>query len=233
MKFLLPPKSDGSRIELPQDARQITIIGANGSGKTRFTEYLQNKMEHSVFRISALEALSDLGKGKPEEGSIDWLYEKAIASPTFLHGEAPTMFERLMTLLLNEEMEKLVAYKVAMVRGEETIFPESRLDAVIRRWQEVFPDNHVLREGGGLLFSRDGDAQAYSQKRLSHGEKAVLFYFGAVLFAPVNGTVFVDNPGMFLHSSLLRRLWDTIEGMRPDCRFFYPTPFVYFAATAS
>ena len=233
MKFLLPPKSDGSRIELSEDARQITIIGANGSGKTRFTEYLQDKLEDSVFRISALEALSDIGRVRVEEGSIDWLYNQALASPTFLHGEALTMFERLMTLLLNEEMEKLVAYKVAVARGEDAVIPESRLDAVIRRWQEIFPDNHVLREGGGLLFSRDGDAKAYSQKRLSHGEKAVLFYFGSVLYAPVNGTVFVDNPGMFLHSSLLRRLWDTIEGMRPDCRFFYTTHDVDFAASRS
>ena len=66
MKFLLPPKSDGSRIELSEDARQITIIGANGSGKTRFTEYLQDKLEDSVFRISALEALSDIGRVRVE-----------------------------------------------------------------------------------------------------------------------------------------------------------------------
>ena len=233
MKFLLPPKSDGTGIELPEDVRQVTVIGANGSGKTRFTEYLQDKLGNSVFRISALEALSEIGRNQTQGGSIDWIYNKALSSPTFLHRDALTMFERLMTLLLNEEMEKLVAYKVAVARGEDAVFPESRLDAVIKRWQEVFPDNHVLREGGGLLFSRDGDAQAYSQKRLSHGEKAVLFYFGSVLFAPVNGTVFVDNPGMFLHSSLLRRLWDTIEGMRPDCRFVYTTHDVDFAASRS
>lgn len=233
MKLILPPKSDGSRIELPEDARQLTIIGANGSGKTRFTEHLQSALGGAYFRMSALEALSDMGRSSVEEGSIDRIYAQALANPTFLHGDAPTMFERLMTLLLNEEMEKLVAYKVALARGEDALFPESRLDAVIRRWQEVFPDNHVLREGGGLLFSRSGDSEAYSPKRLSHGEKAVLFYFGAVLYAPVNGIVFVDNPGMFLHSSLLRRLWDTIEGMRPDCRFVYTTHDVDFAASRS
>lgn len=231
MKLFLPPKGDGTRIELSEDARQITIIGANGSGKTRFTEYLQSDLEGKVLRLSALEAICDVGKGAVDEGSIDHIYAAALASPTFLHSDAPTMFERLMTLLLNEEMEKLVAYKVALARGEESEMPVSRLDAVIRRWQEVFPDNHVLREGGGLLFSRSGDSEAYSPRRLSHGEKAVLYYFGAVQYAPVNGVVFVENPGMFLHSSLLRRLWDTIEGMRPDCRFVYTTHDVDFAAS--
>ena len=138
-----------------------------------------------------------------------------------------------MVMLLNEEMANLVAYKVAIARGDNATMEESKLDAVISRWQQVFPENHVLREGGGLLFSRSGDDKAYSQKKLSHGEKAVLFYFGAVLYAPYNGTIFVENPGIFLHNSILRRLWDTIEGMRPDCRFVYTTHDVDFAASRS
>jgi len=52
-----------------------------------------------------------------------------------------------------------------------------------------------------------------------------------MLYAPVNGVVFVDNPGMFLHDSILGRFWDTIEAMRPDCRFVYTTHDVDFAAS--
>lgn len=231
--MLLPPKSDGTRIELPRDVRQVTIIGANGSGKTRFTDYLEDALGTKVFRLSALDAICDTSSSSIREGSIDRLYAVAQASSAFLHTEAHTMFEKLMLMLLNEEMSKLVAFKVALARGENPPFEETRLDAVIRRWQEVFPENHVLREGGSLLFSREGDDKAYSQKKLSHGEKAVLFYFGAVLYAPDNGTIFVENPGIFLHNSLLRRLWDTIEEMRPDCRFVYTTHDVDFAASRS
>ncbi len=231
MTMLLPPKTDGSRLTLPSDARQITIIGANGSGKTRFTDYIQQSLGQSAFRISALEAICDTAAENPAEASIDRLYANAVATSSFLHSHAATTFERLMILLLNEEMVKLVEYKVKTARGENVAIEESKLDAVIKRWQEVFPENHVLREGGALLFSRKGDATAYSQMKLSHGEKAVLFYFGAVLYAPLNGTIFVENPGMFLHASLLRRLWDTIEEMRPDCRFVYTTHDVDFAAS--
>lgn len=228
--MLLPPKSDGSRIELPADARQVTIIGANGSGKTRFTDFLEESLKPDVFRLSALDAIYEKSDAS---STIDRLYDEALSSAAFLHREARTTFERLMVLLLNEEMANLVAYKVALARGEDAVIEESKLDAVIRRWQEVFPENHVLREGGGLLFSREGDDKAYSQMKLSHGEKAVLFYFGAVLYAPCNGTIFVENPGIFLHNSILRRLWDTIEGMRPDCRFVYTTHDVDFAASRS
>ncbi len=228
--MLLPPKSDGTRIKLPADARQITIIGANGSGKTRFTNFLEESLQPDVFRLSALDAIYE---SSDSHSPIDRLYDDALASSAFLHTDTRTTFERLMVMLLNEEMANLVAYKVAVARGDNATMEESKLDAVISRWQQVFPENHVLREGGGLLFSRSGDDKAYSQKKLSHGEKAVLFYFGAVLYAPYNGTIFVENPGIFLHNSILRRLWDTIEGMRPDCRFVYTTHDVDFAASRS
>ena len=108
MTMLLPPKTDGSRLTLPSDARQITIIGANGSGKTRFTDYIQQSLGQSAFRISALEAICDTAAENPAEASIDRLYANAVATSSFLHSHAATTFERLMILLLNEEMVKLV-----------------------------------------------------------------------------------------------------------------------------
>lgn len=230
----LPPKNDGTCISLPADTRQITIIGANGSGKTRFTEYLRRHEGAGAFFISALDALCHsqaVSHDSADSTSIDALYARAAERGSLMRNDASTAFERLMWLLLNEEMVKLVEYKVAHARGENPPMAETKLDAVIRHWQEIFPDNHVLREGGMLLFGRSGDKDCYAPGRLSHGEKAVLYYFGAVLYAPDGATVFVENPGIFLHNSLLRRLWDTIEYMRPDCRFVYTTHDIDFASS--
>ncbi len=229
--MLLPPRSVGQPIELSADVKQITIIGANGGGKTRFTDYLEASLGDNAFHISALEALCGITSGVATHNSIATLYERAVKSSAFLHTDVSNMFEQLTMLLLNEEMSNLVAYKMELAQGKRVHMAESKLDEVIRRWQEVFPDNHVMRAGGGLLFSRTGDADTYSQFKLSHGEKTVLFYFGAVLYAPSGATIFVDNPGIFLHNSLLHRLWNTIEGMRPDCRFVYTTHDVDFAAS--
>jgi hypothetical protein len=233
--MILPPKNNGEGLTLPDRVGSITIVGANGSGKTRFTEWLQRSLGEKSFRLSALEAICYTGpaQAEPAVGTVDAIYAKAMASGTFLHADANSMFERLMLLLLNEEMVKLVQYKVARVENAAAEMEESKLDVVIKRWQEVFPDNHVLREGGSLTFMRDGEADRYSSKRLSQGEKVVLYYFGAVLYAPDHATVFVENPGLFLHPSLLRRLWDTIEAMRPDCRFVYTTHDVDFTASRS
>ena len=230
--MLLPPKANGQPISLPDDVGQLTVIGANGSGKTRFTEYLALQLDSKAYRLSALEALSEGAQFHPvEENSIDALYQDHMATGNFLHAEERTTFERLMVMLLNEEISNLVEYKMALATNRDKKLEESKLDVVIKHWQSLFPDNHVMREGGTLLFSRKGDSEVYRQGRLSHGEKATLYYIGAVLYAPENAVVFVDNPGMFLHNSILGRFWNTIESLRPDCRFVYTTHDVDFAAS--
>lgn len=173
--MILPPKSNGEGIHLPADVSRITIIGANGSGKTRFTDWLEHSLGESSFHLSALDAICNTSPTQVAGESVDSVYNRALTSGRFLRTEASSMFERLMLLLLNEEMEKLVEYKVSHARGENVALEESKLDVVVRQWQDIFTDNHVLREGGALLFARDGDSSAYGAKRLSHGEKAVLF----------------------------------------------------------
>ena len=232
MEILLPPLRDGKRLKMPSHARQLTIIGANGSGKTRFTDYLIGSMPQRSFRISALSALYGRVRGEAMPGSVDALYDEASSSPAFLHNEATTTFERLFALLLNEEISNLMEYKMRATK-ESVMMPDStKLDRVIAEWQRIFQGNHVLREGGRLLFARDdSNGKAYSQMKLSDGEKTVLYYLGAVLYAPDDAVVFVDNPGIFLHPSIIHSLWDVIEELRPDCTFVYTTHDLDFAST--
>ena len=57
MKLLLPPDLKGHRNEIQTPGRQMLIIGANGAGKTRFTDFLIEEYSEKAFRLSALEAL--------------------------------------------------------------------------------------------------------------------------------------------------------------------------------
>ena len=113
----LPPKTGGEEVRLPANVGSITIIGANGSGKTRFTDWLQKSLGESSYPISALDAICNnvAGARNAADGSLDALYNKAVASGPFLHSDVTSTFERLMLMLLNEEMVKLVQYKVAHV----------------------------------------------------------------------------------------------------------------------
>lgn len=252
MEIILPPNLEGKSLPLPAGVRNLTIIGANGAGKSRFSQFLANSLGSQAFSLSALKAIFANGSPKDAGGTVDELFLKASASPGFLSNEASTMFERLMVMMLNEEISALVKYKVEQTaiasdahapkhpgsvtsreREVPTPFPKTKLDTVIACWQEIFPENQVLRQGGHLMFSREGTTDAYAQVRLSAGEKTVLFYFGSLLYAPENGVIFIDSPEMFLHPSIQHRFWDTMESLRPDCRFVYTTHDLDFTTSRS
>ena len=235
MNILLPPRSDGSAPGELRDIRQLTIIGANGSGKTRFCNAVAASSKGAVFRMSALRALYDKHDTSDAlPGSIDALFTAINASSASLKSNAATEFERLTTVMLAEEFSELMRWKTLRILKEANIPPPlTKLDTVIKVWQEVFPSNKVLRENGELLFTSQGNDDRYSSTRLSDGEKAVLYYVGAVLYAMPNAIIIVDDPETFLHRSIMVSLWNVIESLRPDCTFIYATHDVDFATSRS
>lgn len=231
MKILLPPKKNGERQEITAGNRQITIIGANGSGKTRFTEYLIKELSGKAFRMSAINALYESRERDNLPYSIDLLYTEAVERTNLLRNDNMSQAERLMSLLFQEEMVNLISYKMTLAHEPNAKLPKSKLDKVIEVWQDVFPGSKVLVEGGKLLISRETDKDCYSSVRLSTGERAVMYYVGAALMAMENAVIFIDNPGIFLHQSLMKPLWDRIEQLRPDCTFIYTTHDLDFASS--
>ena len=238
MKTLnLPKKTDGHSEQLPGDVRQVLIIGANGAGKSRFTRrLLASCPEGKVFRLSPLRALFGKFDADAEPQSIDGLYAKAAArSPLVSAASGPiaapaTEAERLMAVLLSEEMDALLAYKMS---GDHGPMPDTKLDRVLELWREIFPENDVLRQEGQLVFQSADKDSGRGTLKLSAGERLTLYYFGAVLFAPRNAVIPVDSPEMFLHPSTLRRVWDKVEALRTDCTFVYTTHDLDFASTRS
>lgn len=230
MKIVLPPKIGGGREDLPATSRQVLVIGANGAGKSRFTRRMAEMSSAPVFSLSPLRALYGAYSADAAAESIDGLYARAVASSPLGSGAVPpTEAERLMGLMLAEEMAALLAFKV---EGRSGDLPVTKIDRVLELWREIFPENEVLRANGSLLFmSADGDSR--SQLKLSAGERLVLYYFGAVMYAPQGALIPIESPELFLHPSTLRRVWDRVESLRPDCTFVYTTHDLDFAATRS
>ena len=227
-QITLPPKSDGSIKILPDQFRHVVIIGANGAGKSRFTDNLIGGLGKRAFRLSALRAIYN--KADEYHGSINPIFNEATANFP-MTGKFDTEFERLFGLLLQEEMLNMVNFKVRHASNPETVIERTRLDDLIEAWRDIFPDNNILVESGKVLFQRGDDAQGYSAVRLSDGERAVLYYLGAILYAPHNAIVFVDSPEIFLHPSVMQMLWNKVENLRPDCSFFYTTHDLEFASS--
>lgn len=248
MIITLPPRIGAPALEInTSEVRQMLIIGANGSGKTRFANRLAADLGDKSFRMSALKALYGKDEEDNHNGSIDSLYrETAATGGGMMRSDIKGEFERLLALLINEEMINLLTFKYEMGpkqtagekhgrrktgRANRDSLPSTKLDLLIQRWEEIFPGNRVLVEGGRMLFGQETSEDIYSSSKLSAGERAALYYLGAALFAPRNAVIFVESPGMLLHPSSIRVLWDTIEEMRSDCTFIYVTHDLSFAST--
>lgn len=233
MELKLPPDKEGKQITLDLH-HPMVIIGANGAGKSRFAERLAADNPGRLWRLSALDALYPTGRHDAGPVSIDSMYEARAAQAAFLKPDVATRFDRLMALLLLDEMSGLLKFKTSehTRKRRDGTLPKSRLDVVIKAWREVFPDNRVLRQVGSLLFQRsDAPDDSYQARRLSDGERAVLYYFGSALYAPKNALVIVESPAIFLHPSIVPAIWDRVEQARPDCTFVYSTNNVEFLAS--
>lgn len=227
MTITLPPRQGAASPKLPQDLRRLIIVGANGAGKTRFAARMAADMGGRAYGLSALRALYDKEDGTA--GAIGELYRRNCSSGLFssdIRGD----FERVMALLLQEEMVALMRRKfggtATVADGEPT-----KLDKTIGVWQEVFPDNRILVSEGRILIERRDAPGAYAASRLSAGESAVLYYIGALLYAPQAAVVFVDSPELFMHPASMAALWNRLEQLRPDCTFVYTTHDLDFAAS--
>ena len=213
MNILLPRRRNGSDVAKLQlnPAETALIVGANGAGKTRFTIAVAQRIGKKAYPVSALAGLYGQQE-KKDEFSAEHL-------------------ESLTTRLMNDEMLNLIAYKLAIAEHRHTRLATTRLDKVIEIWQDVFPGNRVLIDSGRMLFARGIEATAYPAPRLSDGEKAVLYYTAAVLYAPQKSVIFVEAPEMFLHPSLTASLWNRLETIRCDCSFIYTTHDTEFASS--
>lgn len=212
-------------------SRQITIVGANGSGKSRFMDYLIRTLPGRAYVLSAIKAFYPDTSGNGLDGSVDKRFSSHISRSRFLRAESPSELDKLIFMLLDDEFDYLLSVKAARLDGISVAEHPTRLDKLVELWEEIFSGNKILQEGTKLLFSTEAGEDAIASSRLSHGEKAVLYYIAGVLYAMPGAVIFIDAPTRFLHPSILYTLWNAIENLRPDCTFVYITNDADFVST--
>lgn len=232
MKPLILPASKRKPTHRPSDeSRRLVIIGANGAGKTRFTDAICANPDNNAFRLNAIEALYAVSALDAAHNDIDAM----VAASVIPEGEKQRpqcRLERLLSLLMSDELVNLLDYKIARHSGEATAAPPAtRLDRVLELWKAIFPGSNMSVNSGKIRFSRRDSADIYRAYRLSDGERVVLYYAAAVLYAPNQANIVVESPEMFLHPTTMQSLWNHIEELRPDCRMIYVTHDLDFATT--
>lgn len=249
MEIILPKKKD-SQDEIKIDSSSIVIIGANGSGKTRFSTSIEKRYDSNTHRISAQKSLSmpkDTSTTSKKKAEVEFLYGYYYDSMkesqylsykesnrwgsnrnTFLLND----YEKLMTLLFTEELEELVDFSNRSQNGESISLPITRLDRIKEIFEYIIPHRKLIKKAGTIeTYPTGKDEQKYNASEMSDGERIIFYLIGEVVCTQENSIVIIDEPENHLHKSIIKRLWDKIEQLRPDCTFIYLTHDIDFAVS--
>lgn len=228
------------------------IVGANGSGKTRLAMECERQFGGAAHRISAQRTLAldpsiekineqaarnqlKYGNVKlKEHGGIERtrdLNRWGQAQPRFILNDAGS----LLQVLFAEHANVGVAVNDAALAGE----PIVGRDTVLRRLRLIFhrvlPTRSLSTTADDITVnshdSTGNICDQYSITQMSDGEKAVFYIVGQVLAADSGSIFIMDEPEIHIHRSILGRLWDELEGARPDCAFLLITHDLEFAAS--
>ncbi|MDD6701654.1 MAG: DUF4435 domain-containing protein [Bacteroidales bacterium] len=219
----LPKSLQSGRESTIEDSRQITIIGGNGAGKTRFMEEMMEECGEKAYCLSAISAFYAEREESTRPNSIDAQYRQAVKQRSYMRTDAVSELDKIVYMLFADELDNLLRLKSELMKsgGRNVKMKRSKFDVIKRHWERIFPNNRISREGGTLKFATGSGGDLISALKLSQGEKAVLYYLGATLFAPSDAVIFIDSPTLFVHPSIIGTLWNSIEELRRDCTFVY------------
>ncbi len=229
---VLPPAFPGKEPSVIRNARQITLIGANGAGKSRFMQKMVSLCDNRSYCLSALSASFPERKESTRSGSIDDLYRQAASRHTYMRTDAVCELDKLIYMVFADELEYLLTIKDREIgEGKRVKLRTTKLDIIKKLWEQSFPGNKIMRNKGSLMFATQAGDDLISVSSLSQGEKTVLYYIAAVLYAMPDAVIFIDSPSLFIHPSIVGSLWNSIESLRPDCTFVYDSVDIDFISS--
>lgn len=225
----------------------LVAIGANGSGKSTLSEYLKESFGKNGQIISAQKLLiiptfsSMSNLSSTEEKLRNYQVNHNNFKSTYkaenndvysilsvIGGE----FKALLNNLLAERIYFRNMYcdmKVANPDIPNNV-PLTKLDRVIQIWNSLIQHREMYCDGVNIFLKSDGD-NIYQAHLMSDGEKVALYLISHIIQAPKDGFIIIDEPEIYLHKSILNKLWDILENERNDCIFMYLTHDVDFAST--
>jgi ABC-type cobalamin/Fe3+-siderophores transport system ATPase subunit len=227
----------------------LVLIGANGSGKTTLVNYLKkitsNENETQLYNVNnpnnkPVNKIMVLGAQKI------LIIPKLKSIPTELTSPNPIYKTDMKisydidgsneSVIYNQDLKELAkefgdVIQFLVFEDRETKYDKSGqtslADKVFEQFTNITSKSLVIRSGKLLINNM------YDASQLSDGEKVILFYTAHVVLAPENGFIFIDEPESFLHQSVLGKLWDNLERIRPDLKFIYITHNIRLASSRS
>lgn len=200
---LILPTNQNTSAPVTLDTKVLVVIGANGAGKSSFGRNLHQRYAGQSVWISGMHSLflSSEENKTPVNGNELTRLQSMIAERLFI----PRMseYEKLILHLQTEEFEAAVQYKEESKLTPDLLPPVTKIDRIQTIWEKMFPHNRLVRKSGFIeLASTSIDGDSYTAGRMSDGEKLVFYLIGAVLCAPDNALLIIEEPEVLLHDSI-------------------------------
>lgn len=223
-------------------SKNVIAIGANGSGKTslsdKFKNYLQNNgVVISAQRILLIPNIASITNPSQTAAELkdSQQRDKTNKNPNEF-GSLSQEFGIVLRNLLAENISLGNQYRincVAMMDSGDNIPnpPITKLDKTLKIWNKLLEHRKIDCNDGMNIMVKYDSVKPYPAFQMSDGEKVMLYLIGQVLQAPKEGFIVVDEPEMYLHKTILTKLWDILEEERQDCLFVYLTHDLDFAAS--
>ncbi|KKQ71443.1 MAG: ABC transporter ATP-binding protein-like protein [Candidatus Peregrinibacteria bacterium GW2011_GWC2_39_14] len=230
MKTIQILKSGSGEQEAITIEKNIVIVGANGSGKTRLGSKLE-QINNPTKRISAqrylqLSEVVQKQDHETAESQLRSVYKNQ--SPIQPQNDFQQV---LMSLFAEESWRNEKAINDINTKGslkkEELL--KSVKEQVIEVWNFVFPYRTLKLEKDRVRAVNE--TNEFSGAEMSDGEKVGLYLISQILLADKDCILIIDEPELHLHKSLMVRLWNKLEECRNDCTFIYITHDLDFAVS--
>jgi ABC-type cobalamin/Fe3+-siderophores transport system ATPase subunit len=220
----------------------IVAIGANGSGKTSLSNKLKAYIQNNAVVISAQRILlvptfnalhnPSITAQELRTTQIRDKSNKDHNEIIHLQQEFSIVLKNLLAENISSGNEFRINARIQINKGEEISEPPiTNLDRTLEIWNSLI-EHRTIKCIDGMNINVESESKIpYDAIKMSDGEKVMLFLIAQVLQAPKTGFVIIDEPEMYLHKTILNKLWDILENERKDCIFIYLTHDLDFATS--
>ena len=234
--------------------KNTVIVGANGSGKTTLANKLKGTLNIAdgivipAQKLLVVPTFDNIPTYKAEKDPFDEYQKRILDDKRTFKAKNQDDFPYDMAREYGSEYRKVLALLIAERNAKRNEFLDNKedgtlyikseikttIDTVIDIWNDLIPHREMAVDTDCNLvihYKKNGEVKKYEAYRMSDGERIILYLVGRIMQAPKNGLIIVDEPEVYLHRTVVDKLWSRLEKERNDCTFIYMTHDLQFATS--